>query len=101
MSIGSFARPNSSTPFAKNYGVHAHVWSARMPLAMIAARRAMYHAAEIRRLFLAEAVNDPHGGAVISLASATVAGGINRAETAMLIVHFDQANRPALFEFHV
>ena len=54
-----------------------------------------------RRLFLAEAVNDSHGGAVISLASATVAGGINRAETAMLIVHFDQANRPALFEFHV
>ena len=102
MSIGSFARPNSSTPFAKNYGVHAHVWQ-RAHAARYGSRhvRAMYHAAEIRRLFLAEAVNDSHGGAVISLASATVAGGINRAETAMFIVHFDQANRPALFEFHV
>src|SRR5580693_10402621 len=64
-------------------------------------RCAMMQAAGNRNLFLAEAVNDPHGGAVISLASAAVAGGINRTEIRMFVVHFDQANRPAFFEFHV
>src|SRR5579863_71371 len=79
---------------------HAYL-AARMPLVRIAAWRAMYRVAQSRRLFLAEAVNDPHGGAVISLAGATVRFCIDRAEIGVFVVHFDQANRPALFEFHV
>src|SRR5271170_4836844 len=103
MSIGVFARPNSNTPVAKFYGGFARVRheASRTASALVATCRATIQAVEIRRLFLAEAVNETHGAAVISLAGAAIAAGINLAELGMFVVELDQANRPALREFHV
>src|ERR1700722_5600543 len=61
----------------------------------------MIQAVETRRLFLAEAVNETHGAAIISLAGAAIVGGINLIEAGMFVVELDQANGPALREFHV
>src|SRR5271169_623920 len=103
MSIGIFARQNSKTVFAKFYGGFARLLREAncTALALIAACRATIQAAEIRRLFLAEAVNETHGAAIISLAGAGIAAGINLAEIGMFVVELDQANRPALRESHV
>ena len=64
-------------------------------------RRVTIAAAKIARSLQAKTVNDPNRGSVISLAGATVAAGVNLAEIRMLVVALEQANRPALFEFHV
>src|SRR5271155_4481672 len=50
---------------------------------------------------LAEAVNETHSAAVISLAGAGIAGGTNLVEIGVFVVELDQANRPALRESHV
>src|SRR5580704_6546841 len=104
MSIGSFARPNSKAPFAKFYGECAG--KCRAPATAEHARWQRSRAPGFRlsepgRLFLAEAVNNPHGSAVIPLAGASVAAGINLVEVGVLVIELDQANRPALLEFHV
>src|SRR5271170_990218 len=103
MSIGVFARPNSNTPVAKFYGGFARVRheASRAARALVATCRATIQAVEIRRLFLAEAVNETHGAAVISLAGPAIAAGIDLAETGMFVIELDQADRPALREFHV
>ena len=70
-------------------------------LALVAACSATIQAAKIRRLFLAEAVNETHSAAIISLAGAAIVLGTNLVEAGMFVVELDQANRPALLEFHV
>ena len=67
----------------------------------VALDRCAMNPAEIRRLFLAEAVNETHSAAIISLAVAAVGGGINLEEGGMFVVELDQAYGPALLEFHV
>src|SRR5271156_460660 len=107
MSIGIFARPNSKAPVAKYYGGRARVWHnpCATPLADVYAtalgRCAMNPATEFRCLFLAEAVNETDSAAIISLAGAAIATGTNLGEAGMFVVELDQANRPALLEFHV
>src|SRR5271154_1192878 len=58
-------------------------------------------AARTARLLHAKTINHPHGRAVISLAGPAIVLGINHVETGMFVVHLDQANGPALLEFHV
>src|SRR5271154_3377287 len=46
-------------------------------------------------------INDPDGAAVISLAGAAVALSTYTAESSVLVVELDQANRPARLEFYI
>src|SRR5271155_3568099 len=103
MSIGVFARLNSNKPVAKFYGGFARVRheASCTTLALVAACRATIQAAQSWRLFLAEAVNETHSDAIISLAGAGIAARIDLTEIGMFVVELDQADRPALRESHV
>src|SRR5580704_6660214 len=109
MSIGIFARPNSNAPVAKYYGrcermrgtIGGPSRSPSYSQLHALERFAMNPAAEFRCLFLAEAVNETHGAAIVSLAGAAKVLGTNLGEAGMFVVELDQANRPALLELHV
>src|SRR5271163_1674578 len=99
MFIGTFARPNSNPQVRNSTQV---VRDCERCQARNHARKTRdLAAARIRRLLLAETINDSGGAAVIALAGAAVTGSVNLAEIGVLVVQLQQADGPALLEFNV
>src|SRR6202050_3333606 len=88
MTIGSFARPNSDCA-VRNFA------EVTQQSATETVRR------EPHLSFHAKAINHPNGSAVISLGRTAVVAGIDLVEIRVFVVELDQANAPALLEFHV
>ena len=81
MSIGIFARLNSNRPGAEFCGRSRAVRSTTQPpVAFAATLRAGSSGAKAGRLLHAKMINETHGAAIISLAGAAIALGINLAK---------------------